>query len=275
MPYRFFQGAFDPLVKGLRSYWKSIYLKELSDQAIDLITHYGMDRPDPKVLVHVPLMGGATSRVGAGDTAFGDRSAPWMLSVDGNWTDPSRAVDVIAWTRTFIRDLAGRCRDVPQPHGGRIHRASVVKEQFGGNPARLAELKKKYDPTNARINNNIRPIDLRRVGRTRTQVSASKDEPAKLRKLRPTVSASPAALGVVGATSNSPLRLQNGRSAPADRSTASSAIFSPGVRSFTHNVSLLIGADASKAARTKTVTVGVITGDVGDNRAFCLWALQD
>jgi FAD/FMN-containing dehydrogenase len=161
MPYRFFQAAFDPLLTGLSSYWKSTYLTELTDGAIDLIAGRAMDRPDPKVLVHVPLMGGATSRVGAKDTAFGDRSAPWMLSVDGNWTDPAKAASVIRWTRDFIEEADA----LPEAGGAYLNFSAdestateVVEAQFGDNLERLVELKRKYDPANQfRVNNNIRP----------------------------------------------------------------------------------------------------------------------
>jgi len=161
MPYRFFQAAFDPLVVGLRSYWKSTYLNELSDDAIDLIAERGMNRPHPKVIVHVPLMGGATSRVAATDTAFGDRSAAWMLSVDGNWTEPEDADRVVSWTRDFI-DAAGR---LPGAGGAYLNFSgdaptdfAVVRAQFGANLERLKEVKRKYDPSNMfRVNNNIRP----------------------------------------------------------------------------------------------------------------------
>ena len=30
-------------------------------------------------------MGGAINKVGATDTAYAERSALWMLSIDGNW----------------------------------------------------------------------------------------------------------------------------------------------------------------------------------------------
>jgi FAD/FMN-containing dehydrogenase len=162
MPYRFFQAAFDPLLTGLRSYWKSIYLKELNDAAIDLIARHGIARPDPKVLVHVPLMGGATSRISAADTAFGDRSAPWLLSVDGNWTDPAKAKDVITWTRALITEaekLVGAGGTYLNFTGDESTDASVIQRQFGGNLERLRMLKKKYDPDNRlRVNNNIRPV---------------------------------------------------------------------------------------------------------------------
>lgn len=161
MPYRFFQAAFDPLVAGLRSYWKSTYLNTLDDAAVDLIAEHGMSRPHPKVLVHVPLMGGATSRVSAVDTAFGDRSAPWMLSVDGNWTEPEEANRVISWTRAFIQ-AAGK---LPGAGGAYLNFSgdaptdtAVVRAQFGANLERLTQVKRKYDPGNMfRLNNNIRP----------------------------------------------------------------------------------------------------------------------
>jgi hypothetical protein len=161
MPFRFFQSGFDPLVKGLRSYWKSTYLADMSDDAIDLITSRGMSRPDPKVLVHVPLMGGATGRVGAKDTAFGDRSAPWMLSVDGNWTDPSKADEVIAWTRKFIED-AGKLSGARGAYllfsADEGTDPAVLQQQYGENLGRLKQVKKKYDPDNQfRLNNNVVP----------------------------------------------------------------------------------------------------------------------
>jgi FAD/FMN-containing dehydrogenase len=161
MPYRFFQGAFDPLVAGLRSYWKSVYLKDLTDEAIDLITDRGQNRPDPKTLVHLPLMGGATGRVAAEETAFGDRSAPWMLSVDGNWTEPAKAQKVIDWTRDFVAaasKLAGGGGAYLNFSADEGTDATVMKAQYGANMKKLGELKKKYDPDNRfRLNNNILP----------------------------------------------------------------------------------------------------------------------
>lgn len=161
MPYRFFQAAFDPLVAGLRSYWKSTYLNELSDDAIDLIAERGTNRPHPKTIVHVPMMGGATGRVSMSETAFGDRSAPWMLSVDGNWTEPGEADGVISWTREFIAEasnLAGAGGAYLNFSGDAPTDAAAVRSQFGANMERLVEVKRKYDPGNMfRVNNNIRP----------------------------------------------------------------------------------------------------------------------
>ncbi len=47
MPYAVVQSAFDPFVprQALRSYWKSAYLDELTDDAIDAIASKALDRP--------------------------------------------------------------------------------------------------------------------------------------------------------------------------------------------------------------------------------------
>lgn len=164
MPYRFFQAAFDPLFpKGeLGSYWKSLYLDDLGDDAVEFVLGKARSRPTEQTLVHVPLMGGATGRVGASETAFGDRSAAYMLSVDGNWADPADAEAVVPWVRETIRE-AERLpatkgtylnfdSDAPEESG------QVVAAAFGGNLGRLAGLKRRYDPDNLlRLNKNVAP----------------------------------------------------------------------------------------------------------------------
>lgn len=163
MPYRRFQAFLDPLFpKGeMASYWKSIYLEELSDEALDLISDRARQRPSPLTLVHVPMMGGAVDRLGTGDTAFGDRSSPYMLSVDGNWIDLDESDEQIAW----VRDTVDQARRLPSATGTYLNfsgdqeaDATAMDDAFGDNLERLADLKKRYDPDNFfRLNNNIQP----------------------------------------------------------------------------------------------------------------------
>jgi FAD/FMN-containing dehydrogenase len=159
--YRAFQCGFDPLVENLHSYWKSTYLDELTDEAIAFIHERAIARPDPSVLIHVPIMGGATAAVAAEDTAFGDRSARFMLSFDGGTYDPGKFDEVREWVRGSIEaarrlDVAGGAYlgfsgDAPTDE-------EVVRQQYGRNLERLREVKKRYDPENVfRINNNITP----------------------------------------------------------------------------------------------------------------------
>ena len=169
LPYRAAQSNFDPFfAKGVtRSYWKSLYLDDLDDAACELIVRRAMDRPHPLTLVHVPQMGGATSRIAADDSAFGDRSAAYMLSVDGNWIDAADDAAAIAWTRGFIAEAA----QLPSARGIYLNFSGdeeidgdLRAAAFGANLARLTQVKDQFDPGNLfRLNNNIPPsrtIDL-------------------------------------------------------------------------------------------------------------------
>ncbi|GHE38317.1 FAD-linked oxidase [Streptosporangium violaceochromogenes] len=163
LPYRVFQSAFDFFfAKGaLASYWKSLFMRRPDDRAADLIVGCGLARATPESMIHVPLLGGAVSRVGPRDTAFGDRGAHSVLSVDGNWVDQHDTARHIAW----VRDVVGRAEefstggtylnfdgDAPEREPG------LLPAAFGENLRRLAEVKRRYDPHNLfRLNANIPP----------------------------------------------------------------------------------------------------------------------
>jgi hypothetical protein len=163
MPFRFFQAAFDPFFpKGqVASYWKSIYMDALTDEAIDFIVKAGASRTSPLTLVHVPLLGGAMSRIGPTATAFGDRGAPYMLSVDGNWIDRTENRDQIAWVRDVISEAArfGNGGTYLNFDGqDDADAADQVDAAFGATLDQLRDLKKQHDPHNLfRLNNNITP----------------------------------------------------------------------------------------------------------------------
>ena len=120
-----------------------------------------MARPDPSVLIHVPIMGGATAAVAAESTAFGDRSAPFMLSIDGGTHDATKFDTVRDWVRESIeaaRRLDGAGGAYLNFSADDASDQQVVQQQFGGNLERLRAIKKQYDPANLfRVNNNIQP----------------------------------------------------------------------------------------------------------------------
>jgi FAD/FMN-containing dehydrogenase len=159
--YRAFQSGLDALSPNHYSYWKSMYLDELTDEALAFIHHSAMTRPDPSVLIHVPIMGGATAAVAAEDTAFGDRGAPFMLSIDGGTYDAAKFGEVRDWVRASIeaaRQLNGAGGAYLNFSGDEGTDERVLRQQFGGNLERLRAVKKQYDPDNLfRTNNNIRP----------------------------------------------------------------------------------------------------------------------
>jgi FAD/FMN-containing dehydrogenase len=157
------KSGFDPLFprNELRAYWKSQYLHQLSDPAIEVIADRALARPEPLTLVNVFHMGGAIAAVDPQATAFSQRSAPYMASIDGMWTDPAEDADNIAWVRSAWEAVA-------QFGTGGVYlnftgladelTSAGVDSAYGRNLKRLAEVKAAYDPDNLfRINNNIRP----------------------------------------------------------------------------------------------------------------------
>jgi FAD/FMN-containing dehydrogenase len=163
MPFTAVQTAFDPLFprNELQAYWKSQYLEELSDEAIEAIAGRAQDRPAPLTLVNTFHMGGAISKVGPEDTAFATRSAPFMISIDGMWTDPADSADRVAWVRSAWDEISKfGTGDVYLNFTGLADEApsAGVDSAFGRNLRRLAEVKATYDPDNFfRLNNNIAP----------------------------------------------------------------------------------------------------------------------
>lgn len=161
MSYTALQSGFDwAFPKGWLYYWKSLYLNVLDDAAIAEITALAGDRPSPQSLIALWRHGGAMARVGADETAFGSRDAPYLDSIDTTWTDPADTEHAITWTRN-IWSAMHRYSD-----GGLYlnfagfgeEKEALVRAGYGANYERLAELKAKYDPTNLfRMNQNIKP----------------------------------------------------------------------------------------------------------------------
>jgi FAD/FMN-containing dehydrogenase len=159
--YLDFQRSLDPFFPaGVRRYWKALYLDGFSDPAVDLTVDWSERRPSGDTLVIVRHCGGAISRVGAEETAFGDRSAEWMLSIDSSWTDPADDAANIEYTRAFW-DAAH-----PLSNGqtyfnfpGLLEEGeAAVRASYGANHERLARIKAAYDPENRfRLNQNIIP----------------------------------------------------------------------------------------------------------------------
>jgi hypothetical protein len=163
MPYTVVQSAFDPFFprQALRSYWKSVYLDELTDDAIDAIASRARDRPAPLTMVNTLHVGGAVHAVPTGDTAFAERSALFMVSIDTNWSDPAQDAAAIAWGRAAWEEIAKYGNgNVFLNFTGLADEplAAHVTNAFGNNLRRLGQIKETYDSDNLfRINNNIRP----------------------------------------------------------------------------------------------------------------------
>ncbi len=163
MPFKAVQTAFDPLfpMGKYQSYWKAQNLRALPDEALVVIADRATKRPSPLTLVVTFQMGGAINEVGPNDTAYAERKAPWMSSIDGNWEDPAHSEANVAWIRESFRQIAPWSTGTTYTNfTGQADEAAVAAADtaYGANMARLRRIKAQYDPQNLfRVNANITP----------------------------------------------------------------------------------------------------------------------
>ncbi len=163
MPYTQQQGLLEAdFPPGRLNYWKSSFLRELSDDAISVALEFFAQIPSVTSAIAFEQMGGAMSRVGEDDTAFSHRQEPFNFLVVSSWDGRTETEANVSWTRSIWRAMqpyaAGgvyvNYLDAPEDEG--IER---IKSAYGAAKyERLAALKRKYDPGNLfRLNQNIRP----------------------------------------------------------------------------------------------------------------------
>jgi FAD/FMN-containing dehydrogenase len=163
MAYIDVQKLFDAMhPKGqYRCYWKSHLLTDLTDEMIKEGLANAVASPSDHSISSFWNFGGATARVPATETAFGDRSFGWMYSLDSVWEQAEDDAKVMDWTRAAwekFRRHSYEGRLYLNFAGQDADSAALTKDAFGRNFARLAATKAKYDPTNMfRFNQNIPP----------------------------------------------------------------------------------------------------------------------
>jgi len=150
--------ADDEFPHGRRYYTKAGYFKTLDDGSIAQMVQALATVPSPMTQIELAYLGGAAGRVAAGETAFGDRSSPFVLNLLANWTAASEDAVNIAW----IRGLFNQLRPAMTP-GVYVNFMSGdeddrVPEAYRERWDRLVAVKSHYDPNNFfRLNQNIPP----------------------------------------------------------------------------------------------------------------------
>jgi len=149
MPFGDIQRAFDEeYPQGRRYYWRSSYLSDLSEAAIDTLVDFGSRRPSPLTSLDVWILGGAIQDVGAADTPIAHRHAPFMIGIESNWTEAAEDAANISWARE------AQTRLTPYSTGGSYLNFEDPSDQsrvaavYGPNYTRLMEIKQRYDPDN-------------------------------------------------------------------------------------------------------------------------------
>jgi hypothetical protein len=158
-PYTAVQGLGGELLPpGRLNYWKSSFIYELSDQAIDIMVAQFEQAPSPLCQAGLEQLGGAVSRIGQDDTAFSERSAPYSLIIAPAWTAPAENDKHIRWTRGFWEAMRPYESEAVYVNYLDRDEPNRIRAAYGGKYERLVALKNKYDPTNLfRHNQHIKP----------------------------------------------------------------------------------------------------------------------
>ncbi len=137
---------------------KADFIREISDEAIEVHTKYGAQLPTPFSTIHIYPIDGAAARVADDATAFAYRDGGWAGVVVGVDPDPANAALIPDWAQQDWAELH------PTTVGGAYVNFMLdeghdrVRASYLGNYDRLAQMKAKYHPGNLfHINQNIPP----------------------------------------------------------------------------------------------------------------------
>jgi FAD/FMN-containing dehydrogenase len=159
MAYTELQSMFDAAYpSGNQYYQKDHVLREISDDAIDIVVEHFARVSSPLSIPFFQQSGGA---IRWGETAYAHRNALYILVLTAQWRDPGESQHHVRWTRELWQALRPYATGgVYVNHIGREEEdgADQVRAAYGINYPRLAALKTQYDPTNLfRHNQNIKP----------------------------------------------------------------------------------------------------------------------
>jgi FAD/FMN-containing dehydrogenase len=144
---KFFDAEFP---NGRHYYWKSTYAQVLTDEIIQILVSRTQERPSPITSIDVWALGGAFSRVSPENSAFSNRDASCLVTVESNWENNDDNEKNVAWTRNVISEVqqfskAGSYLNFP---GFAEEGEDLLKGAFGDNYKRLQSIKAKCDPGN-------------------------------------------------------------------------------------------------------------------------------
>src|ERR671936_474112 len=142
------------------NYWKSSFMPDLPDPAINALVERFAIAPSPLSAVILEGFHGAVCRVGVADTAVPHREPGYNLGIFAEWTDQATTEENIAWTRDAYAAI--------EPYRDRQFRyvnylddddaGDAVRAAYGPNYDRLVDVKRRYDPDNVfHLNHNIDP----------------------------------------------------------------------------------------------------------------------
>jgi hypothetical protein len=161
MPYAATNMMLDgTFTSGWRSYWKSHFLPELTDAAIETLVDHFARVPTPTGMIIIENFHGASTRVPVTDTAFTLRDSGFNMLLASQWPDAAGDAASTDWCRSgyaAMQRFVGPRRYLNYM-GGDDMQADTLAAVYGPNLQRLRQIKAMYDPENVFHHNlNIPP----------------------------------------------------------------------------------------------------------------------
>jgi hypothetical protein len=143
---------------GRRYYTKSGYFRNLDDGTIDRLLAAVATIPSPETQIELTYLGGIAGQVAADETAFGDRSAPFITNLLANWSDAADDALHISWIRSLFQKLRPAMTPGVYVNFMSGDEQDRVPEAYQQRWDRMVAVKSHYDPGNFfRLNQNIQP----------------------------------------------------------------------------------------------------------------------
>lgn len=162
MPYAQLQQTFDEAnAFGLLAYDKSVYVEDLTDDVISVVTEHQPRKTSPLTPTFIYRLDGAYSDVGEDDTAFGGGRTPRYVIFLIALADNQEMFEADrSWLRDFWAALLPHATGIGSYINGEAEFArGQLRDSYGHEKyERLSRIKAKFDPENVfHLNANIPP----------------------------------------------------------------------------------------------------------------------
>jgi hypothetical protein len=143
---------------GRLHYWKSGYLRDLTDAAVETLLAVASAVPPGVSGIGLQGLRGAASRVPVDATAFPHRAEQYDFLILAQWADPAESTRHVTWARESFAAMQPHLENAVYVNNLGSEEGDRVRAAYGPNHQRLAELKRRYDPANVfRLNQNVAP----------------------------------------------------------------------------------------------------------------------
>ena len=143
------------------NYWKSSYIRELTDEAIRILINQFRQCPSTMSRIIIDHFHGEAIRPDTDATAYPNRSEGYYILIISQWADESDNEQNILWAKNTYTALEPFMENGVYSNYMSDDEMDIrIQAAFGENYERLRAIKTKYDPQNIlKLNQNIVPLD--------------------------------------------------------------------------------------------------------------------